>query len=91
MKVPKNIEQIVFLTIHPESDQLLRLDEFEAKQKEFEGVVNPIMLKVYQASRESSKNIEEIVFLTMHPESEQLLRLARVGDFCTGLSVQVCN
>ena len=25
-------------------------DEFEAKQKELEGVVNPIMMKVYQAT-----------------------------------------
>ena len=25
-------------------------DEFEAKQKELEGVVNPIMMKVYQAA-----------------------------------------
>ena len=25
-------------------------DEFEAKQKEVEGVVNPIMMKVYQAA-----------------------------------------
>ena len=25
-------------------------DEFEAKQKELEGIVNPIMMKVYQAA-----------------------------------------
>ena len=30
-------------------------DEFEAKQKELKGVVNPIMMKAYKASGESSK------------------------------------
>merc|ERR1712179_552402 len=30
--------------------QLAEKDEFEAKQKELEGVVNPIMMKVYQAA-----------------------------------------
>lgn len=29
-------------------------DEFEAKQKELEGVVNPIMMKVYQAPPEAT-------------------------------------
>merc|ERR1712039_166663 len=31
-------------------NQLAEKDEFEAKQKELEGVVNPIMMKVYQAA-----------------------------------------
>merc|ERR1712022_20907 len=30
--------------------QLAEKDEFEAKQKQLEGVVNPIMMKVYQAA-----------------------------------------
>merc|ERR1719337_13327 len=33
-----------------EKNQLAEKDEFEAKQKELEGVVNPIMMKVYQAA-----------------------------------------
>jgi len=32
-----------------DKNQLAEKDEFEAKQKELEGVVNPIMMKVYQA------------------------------------------
>ena len=35
-----------WLTNHP----LAEKEEFEAKQKELEGVVNPIMMKVYQAA-----------------------------------------
>ena len=31
-------------------NQLAEKDEFEAKQKELEGIVNPIMMKVYQAA-----------------------------------------
>merc|ERR1711957_733883 len=33
-----------------DKDQLAEKDEFEAKQKELEGVGNPIMMKVYQAA-----------------------------------------
>merc|ERR1712087_507376 len=33
-----------------DKNQLFEKDEFEAKQKEVEGVVNPIMMKVYQAA-----------------------------------------
>merc|ERR1712029_840787 len=33
-----------------DKNQLAEKDEFEAKQKELEGIVNPIMMKVYQAS-----------------------------------------
>merc|ERR1712076_277255 len=33
-----------------EKNQLAEKDEFEAKQKELEGIVNPIMMKVYQAA-----------------------------------------
>jgi len=33
-----------------EKNQMAEKDEFEAKQKEVEGVVNPIMMKVYQAA-----------------------------------------
>merc|ERR1719215_1695985 len=33
-----------------DKNQLPEKDEFEAKQKELEGVVNPIMMKVYQAA-----------------------------------------
>jgi len=33
-----------------ERNQMAETDEFEAKQKELEGVVNPIMMKVYQAA-----------------------------------------
>merc|ERR1719199_475075 len=33
-----------------DKNQLAEKEEFEAKQKEIEGVVNPIMMKVYQAA-----------------------------------------
>merc|ERR1712127_401121 len=33
-----------------DKNQLAEKDEFETKQKELEGVVNPIMMKVYQAA-----------------------------------------
>merc|ERR1712028_128489 len=33
-----------------DKNQLAKKDGFEAKQKELEGVVNPIMMKVYQAA-----------------------------------------
>merc|ERR1712137_79855 len=33
-----------------DKNQLAEKDEFEAKHKELEGVVNPIMMKVYQAA-----------------------------------------
>merc|ERR1711935_915719 len=33
-----------------DKNQLAEKDEFEVKQKEVEGVVNPIMMKVYQAA-----------------------------------------
>merc|ERR1711979_39533 len=33
-----------------DENQLAEKDEFEAQQKELEGVVNPIMMKVYQAA-----------------------------------------
>merc|ERR1712238_467137 len=33
-----------------DKNQLAEKDEFEAQQKEIEGVVNPIMMKVYQAA-----------------------------------------
>merc|ERR1712100_607484 len=33
-----------------DKNKLAEKDEFEAKQKELEGVVNPIMMKVYQAA-----------------------------------------
>merc|ERR1712183_592328 len=33
-----------------DKNQLAEKDEFEAQQKELEGVVNPIMMKVYQAA-----------------------------------------
>merc|ERR1719301_196449 len=33
-----------------ERNQMAETDEFEAKQKELEGVVNPIMMKVYQSA-----------------------------------------
>merc|ERR1712006_69090 len=38
-----------------DKNQLAEKDEFEAKQKEVEGVVNPIMMKVYQAAGGSSE------------------------------------
>jgi len=33
-----------------DKNQLAEKDEFEAKQKELEGIINPIMMKVYQAA-----------------------------------------
>merc|ERR1711881_13355 len=33
-----------------DKNQLAEKEEFEAKQKELEGIVNPIMMKVYQAA-----------------------------------------
>merc|ERR1712154_208545 len=33
-----------------DKNQLAEKDEFESKQKEIEGIVNPIMMKVYQAA-----------------------------------------
>merc|ERR1712110_365373 len=33
-----------------DKNQLAEKDEFEGKQKEVEGIVNPIMMKVYQAA-----------------------------------------
>merc|ERR1712217_914138 len=33
-----------------DKNQLAEKDEFEAKQKELEGVINPLMMKVYQAA-----------------------------------------
>merc|ERR1711941_218957 len=33
-----------------DKNQIAEKDEFEAKQKELEGIVNPIMMKVYQAA-----------------------------------------
>merc|ERR1711865_540000 len=33
-----------------DKNQMAEKDEFEARQKELEGVVNPIMMKVYQAA-----------------------------------------
>merc|ERR1711964_75896 len=33
-----------------DKNQLAEKDEFEAKQKDLEGIVNPIMMKVYQAA-----------------------------------------
>merc|ERR1711936_506016 len=33
-----------------DKNQLAEKDEFEARQKEIEGVINPIMMKVYQAA-----------------------------------------
>merc|ERR1712151_731663 len=45
------IEKVVQETLDwLDKNQLAGKDEFEAKQKELEGVVNPIMMKVYQAA-----------------------------------------
>merc|ERR1712210_425694 len=33
-----------------DKNQMAEKDEFDAKQKEIEGIVNPIMMKVYQAA-----------------------------------------
>merc|ERR1712110_658410 len=47
----ENIEKAVQDTLDwLDKNQLAEKDEFEAKQKELEGVVNPIMMKVYQAA-----------------------------------------
>merc|ERR1711982_200614 len=47
----EKIEQAVQETLDwLDKNQLAEKDEFEAKQKELEGVVNPIMMKVYQAA-----------------------------------------
>merc|ERR1712048_1107455 len=47
----KKIEKAVQDTLDwLDKNQLAEKDEFEAKQKELEGVVNPIMMKVYQAA-----------------------------------------
>jgi len=47
----KKIEKAVQETLDwLDKNQLAEKDEFEAKQKELEGVVNPIMMKVYQAA-----------------------------------------
>merc|ERR1712159_51867 len=46
-----NIEKAVQETLDwLDKNQLAEKDEFEAKQKELEGIVNPIMMKVYQAA-----------------------------------------
>merc|ERR1712226_347280 len=42
-----------------DKNQLAEKDEFEAKQKELEGVVNPIMMKVYQAAGGSGSMPED--------------------------------
>merc|ERR1712139_98733 len=45
------IEKVVQETLDwLDKNQLAEKDEFEAKQKELEGIVNPIMMKVYQAA-----------------------------------------
>merc|ERR1712008_626918 len=47
----EKIEKVVQDTLDwLDKNQLAEKDEFEAKQKELEGVVNPIMMKVYQAA-----------------------------------------
>merc|ERR1719230_1023967 len=47
----ENIEKAVQETLDwLDKNQLAEKDEFEAKQKELEGVVNPITMKVYQAA-----------------------------------------
>merc|ERR1712028_261988 len=47
----ENIEKAVQETLDwLDKNQLAEKEEFEAKQKEIEGVVNPIMMKVYQAA-----------------------------------------
>merc|ERR1711992_249076 len=38
-----------------DKNQLAEKDEFEGKQKELEGIVNPIMMKVYQAAGGASE------------------------------------
>merc|ERR1711876_152104 len=50
-KLKEKIEKAVQDTLDwLDKNQLAEKDEFEAKQKELEGVVNPIMMKVYQAA-----------------------------------------
>merc|ERR1712003_584143 len=50
-KLKEKIEKAVQETLDwLDKNQLAEKDEFEAKQKELEGVVNPIMMKVYQAA-----------------------------------------
>merc|ERR1719162_1407415 len=50
-KLKEKIEKAVQETIDwLDKNQLAEKDEFEAKQKELEGIVNPIMMKVYQAA-----------------------------------------
>jgi len=45
------IEEVIDETLSwLEKNQLAEKDEFEAKQKDIEAIVNPIMMKVYQAS-----------------------------------------
>merc|ERR1711862_259772 len=47
----ENIEKAVQDTLDwLDKNQLAEKDEFESKQKELEGIVNPIMMKVYQAA-----------------------------------------
>merc|ERR1711918_275157 len=47
----ENIEKAVQETLDwLDKNQLAEKEEFEAKQKELEGIVNPIMMKVYQAA-----------------------------------------
>merc|ERR1719428_2433833 len=47
----EKIEEAVQQTLDwLDKNQLAEKDEFEAKQKDLEGVVNPIMMKVYQAA-----------------------------------------
>merc|ERR1712021_107289 len=47
----EKIEQAVQDTLDwLDKNQLAEKDEFDAEQKELEGVVNPIMMKVYQAA-----------------------------------------
>merc|ERR1712073_129487 len=50
-KLKEKIEAAVQETLDwLDKNQLAEKDEFEAKQKELEGIVNPIMMKVYQAA-----------------------------------------
>merc|ERR1719191_1628438 len=50
-KLKEKIEKAVQDTLDwLDKNQLAEKDEFEAKQKELEGIVNPIMMKVYQAA-----------------------------------------
>merc|ERR1711953_1023456 len=42
-----------------DKNQLAEKDEFEGKQKELEGTVNPIMMKVYQAAGGGSGGMPE--------------------------------